>query len=132
MNNAPKTANMGRAAASANVTSSTGESWEALTERVERLGHDLSDVTDAAATLVKAGASEGQEKFRETIDEFTRRSGELRRQGIARARQAARKIGEQANSLTRDLEDTIDRHPLASLAVALGVGFIVGLTARRR
>jgi ElaB/YqjD/DUF883 family membrane-anchored ribosome-binding protein len=88
-------------------------------------------MTDAAASLLKAGATEGQEKFRATMEEVTRRSNELRHQVTDRARSTARVVGRQASVLSHELEDTIERHPMGSLAVALGLGFIIGLAARR-
>jgi ElaB/YqjD/DUF883 family membrane-anchored ribosome-binding protein len=48
-----------------------------------------------------------------------------------RSHEAADAVREVADSFTESLEETMHRHPLTTLSVALGLGFIAGAAWRR-
>ena len=57
----------------------------------------------------------------ETMGSLKENAGEYYEQGVAKAK-----------SLEEDLETRIKTHPIQSLLIALGLGFLVGLLLRRR
>jgi ElaB/YqjD/DUF883 family membrane-anchored ribosome-binding protein len=118
--------------AKAQKSESVSESWDELAEHLDRLRNDITAINTSVSNLAKAGVSEGRERVVEQLDELAQRTNELGEEITARGRRAARQAGDQASAVTRDLEDAINRNPLTAMLVALGLGFIIGMTSRGR
>ena len=83
----------------------------------EKLMKELHDVMDAAEELVKATASEGNEKVKE-IRVRTEAALRKARAGLAHAR--------------GELEGRIREQPLAAVGIAAGVGLLIGILIARK
>lgn len=111
---------------------SVSESWERLTDRLNQLRTDLSELNAAARDFAKAGVSEGQDRVQSEIDDLAARAAAIRDELNASGYRLAQGAGEQAGYYTRELEATINRNPITALLVALGVGFVIGMSSRGR
>ncbi len=111
---------------------SASKNWERLTDRVEQLRKDFAEVSNVASDLARAGASEGRDHILSEIDEMAQRLKSLAAEVDARGSAAARRAGAQASALGQEIENTINRNPLASVLVALGLGFVIGMASRGR
>lgn len=103
------------------------ESVAAARERFQRMGDDMQGRYRQVSEDVRRGAE--------------RASAEIRR-GAERARESARGAGEQARigyerirtdagQISRDVSNYVRENPARSVAIAAGVGFLLGLLARR-
>ncbi|HVU25218.1 MAG TPA: DUF883 family protein [Opitutus sp.] len=94
----------------------------------ERVMSDLRALAGDAEALLRATASDASDKVKETrarlsaaLERAKATCDELQIQGLESAKQAARKA-----------DETIRSHPYESLAVALGVGVLLGALLRRK
>ena len=83
----------------------------------EKLIQELRDVVFAAEELLGATAAEGGER----IDEIRARAEEVLREARARL-----------EGTGDALEQQVRRHPFAALAIAAGVGVVLGLLLSRK
>lgn len=94
----------------------------------ERLMTDLRALADDAEALIRATADDASEKAKEARSRLTTALekakatyDDLQSQGIESAKAAAKKA-----------DETIRAHPYESLAVAFGVGMLLGALLKRR
>jgi|GEM_PF-2356850 len=111
---------------------SVSENWEKLTDRLERLRADLSDINSAAGDLARSGVAEGRERILDEVDDLQRRVSDLASDLDARGRRTARQAGEKAGAMSQELESTINRNPIAAVLIAVGLGFLIGMASRSR
>lgn len=85
-----------------------------------------SDLASAASDLVET-ARQAVNEMRRIADDFTTRTGD-------RAGAAAGVLADDARAIGRDgvdaLVETVGRRPVASLAVAAGIGLVLGWATR--
>jgi ElaB/YqjD/DUF883 family membrane-anchored ribosome-binding protein len=108
------------------------------TATVEALQSDLQVVRDDVAHLVQQVETLLTETGNDAVDEVKarlRRAKETVDSMIADAgekgRNAATAVRDMRDSLTEDVEESIREYPFASIAIAVGVGFILSSTLRR-
>ena len=104
----------------------------------ERLEKDVTAVKNDIAALT--------EQITDALNNFAGTAGKQARRGYRQARanaeQAVDEMSERgsammdaaqdaASSIEETLEDAITQRPLATVAVALGIGFLIGVTWRR-
>lgn len=111
---------------------SVSENWDKLTDRLERLRADLSEINSAAGDLARSGVSEGRDRIQSEIEDMQKRIANLTTDLESRGRGAARQAGEKASALSNELEGTINRNPIASVLIAAGLGFVIGMASRGR
>lgn len=94
----------------------------------DRVITDLKNLAADADALLRATAGDAGEKAAETrarlsaaIEKARATCSQLQARGIASARQAAEGV-----------DDTIREHPYQAIAVALGVGLLLGALLRRK
>lgn len=102
-------------------TSAIEQRLRAIENRMERLSRDAG--RQATATLADVGEQIG--------DSATLALNEI----LDLLRGSARSVGDEASklgnvALTR-LSDRVERNPLATVAVALGIGLLIGIAGRR-
>ena len=85
-----------------------------------QLSGALADVTDSA----RRNARRGMKRARANVDSVLSDAGEQGSAALAAAQDAATTIEET-------LEDAITQRPLAAVGVAIGLGFLIGVTWRR-
>jgi len=91
---------------------------------VERLQKDVKamrdDVTKLSQQVVDLLAARGSAAYRRAKTKFDAQTGE--------AKEAVRDV---RDTFMDAIEQSVQERPLATLAMALGVGFIIGVTWRR-
>src|SRR5262249_25940113 len=97
----------------------------ALERRLERAGGRSA-----------ASAAQAADRVGETVASALNGMAERLRGGAHSMRDEAAKIGSEAAKLSNDalrrLSDEVEHRPLVTLAVAVGVGILVGLASHRR
>lgn len=111
---------------------SVSESWDQLSEHLDKLREDIAGLNAAVSNLARAGVSEGRDRVAAQLDDLSRRTAELGEEMQARGRRAADDARHQAGTLSRELEEAINRNPLTAMLIALGLGFIIGMSSRGR
>ncbi|SEP61408.1 hypothetical protein SAMN05216548_10192 [Faunimonas pinastri] len=101
--------NLSGMAAQAGADDETQRKAEGLDSQISSLKSEIASLSSAFADFIKVGAREG----RETL-----------------SRQTEYYVGE-ARALEEELETQISRNPLTAVLIALGLGFLIGLLARR-
>lgn len=100
--------------------SSSAATQEDLAKQIEQLRTDMAEITRTLADLTKGQVTELRSRAEQ-------RAAELR----ARGRAAANDVAESARGLEHDAEDYVRQKPLQALAIAAGLGLLVGLLTRR-
>ena len=103
-----------------------------LAKQVENLRKDLADLGTTVRALAQAGSATAQRSVRETTEGLARRGQELAED----ARTAGQHMVEYGSEVFKDkyneFETTVRRHPTTAVAVALGLGYLIGLLSRDR
>jgi ElaB/YqjD/DUF883 family membrane-anchored ribosome-binding protein len=105
--------------------------YERLQKDVEAVKNDIGDlaeqITDALNTIAgtaRKQARQGYKQARANVDQVV---GDLSDRSSAMFNAAQ----DAAASVEETLEDVIAERPLATVGLALGLGFLIGLTWRR-
>ena len=121
-------------------TTDVGDAMKAMTDKAtyERLQKDVE--------AVKNDISELTEQFSDALNAFTKSMQKQARHGYKRARgdvntfvdeattkgsAALEAAQDSAASIEETIEDAIVQRPLASIGLAVGLGFLIGVTWRR-
>ena len=95
-----------------------------------------SSAWSASATAPSASAAQAADRVGETIASALTSMAERFRGGAGSMGDEAARIGSEAaklgNDALRRLSDEVEHRPLVTLAVAVGVGILVGLASHRR
>ena len=89
----------------------------ALTDQITEA---LNSFAGTAKTQARRGYKQARANAEQTVDDLSERGGAM----MDAAHDAASSIGES-------LEDVITERPLATVGLALGLGFLIGVTWRR-
>lgn len=99
------------------ATKTTGEaSVEELTAQIELLKKDIS-------TLMRTAGDVGRSQAASAADTARARAGEIREGAEHYAELAGQRASEGAEAAL----ETIRRQPASSVAIAVGIGFLIGL-----
>jgi ElaB/YqjD/DUF883 family membrane-anchored ribosome-binding protein len=109
----------------------TDKAQERLEKEVNAVKNDIAALTDqitdainsfagTASKQARRGYREARANAEQAVDDMSERGGAM----MDAAHDAASSIGET-------LEDAITERPLATVGIALGLGFLIGLTWRR-
>ena len=91
---------------------------------IARLSQQVADAVNALGGIAKGQARRGLRQARANVDSIVSEASD-QASAVAAAAQST------AASIEDALSDAILDRPLASIALALGVGFLVGVTWRR-
>jgi ElaB/YqjD/DUF883 family membrane-anchored ribosome-binding protein len=112
-------------------TMASKDNYERLQKDVDAVKNDISALTDQITEALNnfSGQAQKQAKrsYRQARSNAEGMVSDLGRQGSA-ALEAAQ---DAANSLEESIEDAIQQRPLAAVGLAIGLGFLVGITWRR-
>ncbi|HKH48216.1 MAG TPA: hypothetical protein VKM72_26455 [Thermoanaerobaculia bacterium] len=103
------------------------ESVVSARDRFQRLTSDVQNRYERVSEDVRRGAERASQEIRRGTEKARERYGEVAESARERYTQAREKSGE----LTRDLAYYVRDNPGRSVAIAAGVGFLVGLLVRR-
>jgi ElaB/YqjD/DUF883 family membrane-anchored ribosome-binding protein len=105
--------------------------YQCLEEDVAAVKHDISaltdQITDALNTFAGTAGKQARRGYRNARASVDSAIGEVSEHGNAMMEAA----GDAANSIEETLEDVITQRPLATVGLALGLGFLIGATWRR-
>jgi len=90
----------------------------------EKAEHELAEWLDKSDSLVgkaKERVREGVDKAREGIDRAKEQVGEA----VERSRHYIQEHG-NVSDMARDLREVIGRHPVPSVLIGLGIGYLLG------
>jgi ElaB/YqjD/DUF883 family membrane-anchored ribosome-binding protein len=93
----------------------------AVKDDIAHLGQKIADAVNALAGMAQRRAKRRYKNARANVDSVMSEHAD----GVAEAAQSA------AASVGESLEEIIQERPLAAVAVALGLGFLIGMTWRR-
>lgn len=93
---------------------------EELSKQIEQLRKDVNEIAGTLGDLTRGQVTELRSRAEQ-------RAGELRDRGRAMADD----VGARARDLEHEAEDYVRRRPLQSLAIAAGVGVLIGFLTRR-
>ena len=96
----------------------------AVKDDISALTEQITDVLNTFAGTARKQARRGYKQARANVDAAVEDMSERGNAVLDAAQDAAR-------SLEETLEDVIAERPLATVAVALGLGFLIGVTWRR-
>ena len=91
---------------------------------ISALTRQISDVMNSLAGTARKEARRGYKQARATAEDTI---GDLSERGSAMMDAAQ----DAANSIEETLEDAITERPLAAIGIAVGLGFLIGVTWRR-
>jgi ElaB/YqjD/DUF883 family membrane-anchored ribosome-binding protein len=96
----------------------------AVKNDIANLSEQIADAVKALAGLAQSQAKRGYKNARENVDAIAGDASERVGVMAGAAQDAASSIGDT-------LEEAIQERPLATVAIALGIGFLIGVTWRR-
>jgi ElaB/YqjD/DUF883 family membrane-anchored ribosome-binding protein len=96
----------------------------AVKNDIAQLSQQITEAVNALAAVAQNQAKRGLKNARANVDSIVSDASQ-------RAGTVANAAQEAAASIGDTLEDAIQERPLASVAVALGLGFLIGVTWRR-
>ena len=94
---------------------------QALRDDLAKLAGQVSELLSASGGEALAGIKERISRMHDELDETMSDVGE-------RGREALSEVGEH---LSDALQDSIEQHPLTTIALAVGLGFLFGTAWRR-
>jgi ElaB/YqjD/DUF883 family membrane-anchored ribosome-binding protein len=97
---------------------------DALKGDIAALGSEMTNALKAIAGTAQVRARHG---YRKVQDNVTSTVADLRRQGVAALEDAQG----TAESLEESLENAVRERPLSAVGLAIGLGFLIGVTWRR-
>jgi ElaB/YqjD/DUF883 family membrane-anchored ribosome-binding protein len=103
-----------------------------LAKQVENLRKDLADLASTVRALAQAGSASAQRSLRDTTDQLTKRGQDLAEEARTAGQQAVEYGSEIFKDKYGEFETTVRRHPATAIAVALGIGYLMGLLSRNR
>jgi ElaB/YqjD/DUF883 family membrane-anchored ribosome-binding protein len=103
-----------------------------LAQQLDALRDDLADLGKTVRALAQEGSKTAQRGAREITDTVARRSQELVDEAKTAGQQAVDYGSEVLREKYNEFETTVRRHPTTAVAVALAVGYLVGLLSRNR
>ncbi len=95
-----------------------------MNKQTQAIGNDISQLADDARALMAATADVAGEK----VGEARKRLAEA----LEGAKEIASRVREKAVVGARAADETVREHPYQAIAIALGVGAIVGFLVSRR
>jgi ElaB/YqjD/DUF883 family membrane-anchored ribosome-binding protein len=117
---------MARAKPSAKAADAIGniqDDLQGLREDVAQLTQQLEGLLRDAGSDVVDDVMDRLSRARSTVDEMIADAG-------AKGKDAARAARDFKDNLVEDVEETVREHPLMTIAIALGVGYIISSMRR--
>jgi ElaB/YqjD/DUF883 family membrane-anchored ribosome-binding protein len=97
---------------------------DAVKDDISKLAEQLSDALDTFTTAARKESRRGYKQARSNLDSMMSDAAEKGNAALSAAQDAA-------GTLEDTVEDAIVQRPLAAMGLAIGLGFLVGVTWRR-
>jgi ElaB/YqjD/DUF883 family membrane-anchored ribosome-binding protein len=98
--------------------------YERLQKDVEAVKNDISALADQISDVIDAFKGDTYKQARANVDTMMADAGK-------RGSEALDAAQDYAGTLEESLEDAITQRPLAAVGLAVGLGFLIGVTWRR-
>jgi ElaB/YqjD/DUF883 family membrane-anchored ribosome-binding protein len=92
---------------------------------------DIGRLAEQISTLLSSGGSDAVREVKAQIDRFRERLDDVVADAGVKGLDAIGSVRDSADMLLDSLEDTVRKRPIATLGIALGLGFLFGATWRR-
>jgi ElaB/YqjD/DUF883 family membrane-anchored ribosome-binding protein len=92
---------------------------------------DIARLADQISALLSSGGNDAIGEVKAQIDRFRDRLDDVLSDASAKGLDAIGGLHDSADTLLDSMEDAVRKRPISTLAVALGVGFLFGVTWRR-
>jgi ElaB/YqjD/DUF883 family membrane-anchored ribosome-binding protein len=110
--------------AAPNADENVKDDVTAVKDEIARLSQQIAEAVNTFGAIAKSEAKRGLQRARANVDAVASEASD-RAGAVADAAQGA------ASSIEHSFADAIQERPLATLALALGIGFFIGVTWRR-
>jgi ElaB/YqjD/DUF883 family membrane-anchored ribosome-binding protein len=97
---------------------------DAVKDDISKLAEQLSDALDAFTTTARKQSHRGYKRARSNLDSMMSDAADKGNAALAAAQDAA-------VTLEDTVEDAIVQRPMAAMGLAVGLGFLIGVTWRR-
>jgi len=97
---------------------------QAVRDDVARLATQISALLSATGSDAVHEVADKIDRIRQGLDEVVSEAGE-------KGRDAAGKVRDATENVVEAMEESVRKHPVGTLAIALGLGFLFGVTWRR-
>jgi ElaB/YqjD/DUF883 family membrane-anchored ribosome-binding protein len=100
-------------------------------QSLDQLRADIAALSETVARLASEGAASARSQIRDSTGRATRGASAAGEQIYENAAQLGRDAADTAHIATAQIEYQIARNPLATVLIALGLGFALGAVSRR-
>jgi len=100
-------------------------------QSLDQLRTDIAALSETVARLASEGADSARSQFRDSAGRAARGASAAGEQLYQDAAVVGRDAVNTAHIATAELESQIARNPVATVLVALGIGFAIGALSRR-
>jgi ElaB/YqjD/DUF883 family membrane-anchored ribosome-binding protein len=100
-------------------------------DQVETLRADIAELTKAVSVLTKDSSNKLQDKAGDIAEQGKQRLDDATLEARERASEAGDDAYAAGQRAASELQSSVVQNPLASLAIAAGVGFLAGTFAKR-
>src|SRR5262249_33825678 len=109
----------------------SGAANEAVKGEIDALRDEVKRLTDLVSEMAKSGSDQASRTLQGAVDRARDRASDATEAVAASGRQAVDEISRRIEPLTAELSASVERNPLSSLAIAAGVGLLIGLLAQQ-
>jgi ElaB/YqjD/DUF883 family membrane-anchored ribosome-binding protein len=103
---------------------------EAVKNEIDSLRSEVKRLTDLVSDLAKAGSDRATRKIQDAVDRAKDTASGTAEAFATTGKQAADEISRQVEPLTAELAASVERNPLSAVAIAAGIGLLIGLLTR--
>lgn len=101
-------------------------------QHLERLRTDVATLSETVKRLASESVASAKSQAGDAANRVTREAGAAGHQIYKDAASLGHDAANAASAASGQIETQIARNPLTSVLVALGVGFVIGLSSRRQ
>lgn len=104
---------------------------ERLQKDLDAVKNDISALADQISDVLEAFKGDAQKQAKRTYKQARANVDSVMSDVGKRGNEALDAAQDYANTLEESLEDAITQRPLAAVGLAVGLGFLIGVTWRR-
>jgi ElaB/YqjD/DUF883 family membrane-anchored ribosome-binding protein len=105
--------------------------YERLQKDVDAVKNDISALADQISDVIDAFKGDARKQAKRTYKQARDNVDSMMSDAGKRGSEALDAAQDYAGSLEESLEDAITQRPLAAVGLAVGLGFLIGVTWRR-
>jgi ElaB/YqjD/DUF883 family membrane-anchored ribosome-binding protein len=104
---------------------------EAAKNEIDSLKAEVKRLTDLVSDMAKARSDQATRTIHGVVDRAKDKASDTADAVIASGRQAADEVSRRVEPLATELAASVERNPLSAVAIAAGIGLLVGLLTRQ-